>query len=80
MANWQWISNALGNETSPQLMISYPDNKVYGANMGPTWVLSAPDGPHVGPMNLVIKAVASQDFDELTHWSLEDVIQLSYNQ
>ena len=22
--------------------------------MGPTWVLSAPDGPHVGPMNLVI--------------------------
>ena len=20
--------------------------------MGPTWVLSAPDGPHVGPMNL----------------------------
>ena len=23
--------------------------------MGPTWVLSAPDGPHVGPMNLVIR-------------------------
>ena len=22
--------------------------------MGPTWVLLAPDGPHVGPMNLVI--------------------------
>ena len=20
--------------------------------MGPTWVLSAPDGPHIGPMNL----------------------------
>ena len=32
----------------------YPDNKVHGANMGPTWVLSAPDGPHVGPMNLAI--------------------------
>ena len=31
------------------------DNKVHGANMGPTWVLSAPDGPHVGPMNLAIK-------------------------
>ena len=29
-----------------------PDNKVHGANMGPTWVLSAPGGPHVGPMNL----------------------------
>ena len=23
-----------------------PDNKVHGANMGPTWVLSAPCGPH----------------------------------
>ena len=32
--------------------ISYPDSKVHGANMGPAWVLSAPDGPHVGPMNL----------------------------
>ena len=31
-----------------------PDNKVHGANMGPTWVLSAPGGPHVGPMNLPI--------------------------
>ena len=31
------------------------DNKVYGAIMGPTWVLSAPDGPHVGPMNLAIR-------------------------
>ena len=33
----------------------FPDSKVYGANMGPTWVLSAPDGPHVGPMNLAIR-------------------------
>ena len=32
-----------------------PDNKVHGANMEPTWVLSAPDGPHVGPMNLAIR-------------------------
>ena len=23
--------------------------------MGPTWDLSAPDGPHVGPMNLAIR-------------------------
>ena len=35
--------------------LSNPDNKVHGANMGPTWVLSAPDGPHVGPMNLTIR-------------------------
>ena len=26
-----------------------PDSKVHGANMGPTLVLSAPGGPHVGP-------------------------------
>ena len=26
--------------------ISYPDRKVHGANMGPTWVLSAPCWPH----------------------------------
>ena len=25
--------------------------------MGPTWVLSAPDGPHVGPMNLAIRGI-----------------------
>ena len=26
-----------------------PDSKVHGANMGPTWVLSAPDGPPCWP-------------------------------
>ena len=31
-----------------------PDSKVRGANMGPTWVLSAPDGPHFGPTDLAI--------------------------
>ena len=35
---------------------SHPDNKVHGAIMGPTWGLSAPDGRHVGPMNLAIRA------------------------
>ena len=30
------------------------DSKVHGANMGPTWVLSAPDGPHIGSTNLAI--------------------------
>ena len=33
----------------------YPDSQIHGANMGPTWVLSAPDGPHVGPMNPAIR-------------------------
>ena len=33
----------------------FPNSDVRGAIMGLTWVLSAPDGPHVGPMNLVIR-------------------------
>ena len=35
--------------------INCPDNKVHGANMGPTWVLLAPGGPHVGPINFSIR-------------------------
>ena len=31
------------------------DSKDHGVNMGPTWVLSAPGGPQVGPMNLAIR-------------------------
>ena len=38
-----------------------PDNKVHGANMGPTWVLSAPDGPHIGPVNLAIRVCISSN-------------------
>ena len=38
------------NEPLPEPI---PDSKVHGANMGPTWVLSAPDGPHVGPHELL---------------------------
>ena len=34
---------------------SCPDNKVHGANMAPTWILSAPDGPHDGPMNIAFR-------------------------
>ena len=32
-----------------------PDSKIHVANMGPTWVLSAPGGPRVGPMNLAVR-------------------------
>ena len=34
---------------------AFPDSKVHRANMGPTWVLSSPGGPHAGPMNLAIR-------------------------
>ena len=37
------------------LVVEYnPDNKIHGTNIGPTWVLSATDGPHLGPMKLAI--------------------------
>ena len=34
--------------------MTYPDSKVYGANMGPIWGRQDPDGTHVGPMNFAI--------------------------
>ena len=47
-----------------------PDSKVHGANMGPIWVLSAPDGCHVGPVNLAIREVMSVlDFSLLLNWT-----------
>ena len=39
------------------MYIIIPDNKDHEAYMGPTWVLSAPGGPHVGPMNLAIRDI-----------------------
>ena len=36
-------------------MHNIPDSKVHGTNIGLTWVMSAPDGPHVGPMKLAIR-------------------------
>ena len=38
---------------------NHPIIKVHEAIMGPTWVLSAPNGHHVGPRNLAIRAAAS---------------------
>ena len=35
----------------------HPDSKVHKSDMGPAWVLSAPGGPHVGPVNLAIRVV-----------------------
>ena len=33
---------------------AFPDSKVHGANVGPTWDRQDPGGPHVGPMNFAI--------------------------
>ena len=46
----------------------FPDSKVHGANMGPTWVLSALDGPHVGPMNLAIRVGIKAPIEPCWTW------------
>ena len=41
--------------TSSVVRSMFPDGKVHGANMGPTWVLSAPDGSHDGSIDLALR-------------------------
>ena len=49
-------------------LLSTPDNKVHGTNMGPTWVLSASGGPHAGPINLVIRdALFGRNMSSIHH-------------
>ena len=43
----------------PNKEVQTNNSKVHGANMGPTWDMSAPDGPHVGPKNLAIWVTVS---------------------
>ena len=40
------ITNCTHLAVFNQMQLKYADSKVHGANMGPTWVLSAPHGPH----------------------------------
>ena len=54
-------------------MARYPDSKAHGTNMGPTWVLSAPDGPHVGAMNLSIR-VASPLIRQIQNIMMADIL------
>ena len=68
---------------TPIGLSSPPDSKVHVVNMSPTWVLSAPDGPHADPMNFAIWAAAecmglltgpwltsSKPVNEITHRAL----------
>ena len=48
----------------PCFAFTVPDSKVHGDSMGATWILSAPDGPHVGPMNLAIGGVLKVVFSK----------------
>ena len=49
------IKAAHAGKRQPADIENNSDCKVHGANMGPTWVLLAPDRSRVGPMNLVIR-------------------------
>ena len=49
-----YINSTLSWISAWDIIDGNPNSKVHVANIGPTWVLSAPDGPQVGPMNLTI--------------------------
>ena len=51
-----WISG-YRHWTKGKPVVSFPVSKVHGASTGPTWVMSAPGGPHIGPMKLAIRVV-----------------------
>ena len=57
-----FLLNIFIDKANVRIELSYPDSKVHRANMGPTWVLSAPAGPHVGPMNLAIRVYMANSF------------------
>ena len=52
-----------------------PDSKIPGANLGPTCVLSEPDGPHIGPMNLAIRDPSLNSLANYIKWNLANVRQ-----
>ena len=58
------ITSSYSDRTAEVWVQCVPDKQVHGANMGPTWVLSAPDGPHIGPMDLAIRGVPIRDYAE----------------
>ena len=50
---------------------------IMASSMGPTWVLSAPDGPHVGPMNHAIReCFSSRECLSSSGWFIQRVMLL----
>ena len=62
------MKNDFNNKSELRFRIA----KVHGANMGPIWVLSAPDGPHVGPMNLAIRVSLFDTMSLASSWIKEN--------
>ena len=62
------ITDIIINNNQPRvfvIVIAVPDGKVHGANMGSNWVLLAPDGPHVGPINFALWGNITYAFSHL---------------
>ena len=57
----------MGQWRGTLVFLCCPDGKVHEAYMGPTWGQQDPDGPHIGPMNLVIR-VGSHKHPNLFHY------------
>ena len=51
-------------------MMVYPDSKVHGANIGPTWVLSVPAGPHFALWTSCYPGSLLTQFYITWHWSI----------
>ena len=80
---WGWhviFANAIDIQAKTLLFSSqFPDSKVHVTNMGPTWVLSAPGGSHVGPMNFAIRvymtsALWHRPVPAATSWCYEPLL------
>ena len=71
---WQaWYQHKSQHTNNPR---DVPDSKVHGANICPTWVMSAPDGPHVGPMTpAIMNSYAKNSSLEIGAWISNDIPQ-----
>ena len=54
-------------------MRSHPDNKVHGANMGPTWVLRYQIGPMLAPWTL-LSGHSMSSLENVSYGSLWDIL------
>ena len=74
---YSWQLDYIGTPSTILFADNIPDSKVHVTNMGPTWVLSVPDRPHVGPMNLAIRdGILKLGSDQPKQWLYQDCTKL----
>ena len=71
----------LGIKLKGTYLINYnaQESRVYVANMGPTWVLSAPDGHHISPTDLAIRGHYSNVITGLRRRNIYKPIQTRHD-